>query len=42
VVHGISIQARDGATREELTAVVAHALAAFDRITRVNDPAGLA
>lgn len=42
VVHGLSIQARDGATREELKAVVVHALAAFDRITRVNDPAGLA
>jgi AcrR family transcriptional regulator len=42
VVNGLSIQARDGATREELTAVVAHAQAAFDRITRVNDPASLA
>jgi AcrR family transcriptional regulator len=41
VVHGISIQARDGATREELTAAVAHALAAFDRVARVNDPVGL-
>ncbi|WP_343039481.1 TetR/AcrR family transcriptional regulator [Microvirga makkahensis] len=42
VVHGISIQARDGATRKELGAVVLHALAAFDRATRVNDPAGSA
>lgn len=37
LVHGISIQARDGVTREELNAVVAHALAAFDRIARVNN-----
>ncbi|HZH51455.1 MAG TPA: TetR/AcrR family transcriptional regulator [Microvirga sp.] len=42
LVHGISIQARDGATREELKAVVVHALASFDRATRVNDPAGSA
>jgi AcrR family transcriptional regulator len=41
VVQGISIQARDGASREELKAVVAHALAAFDRVARVNDPAGI-
>jgi AcrR family transcriptional regulator len=41
VVHGISIQARDGSSREELTAVVIHALAAFDRVARVNDPVGL-
>lgn len=40
VMHGISIQARDGATRKELATVVAHALAAFDRMTRANDPAG--
>ncbi|MCB8822928.1 TetR/AcrR family transcriptional regulator [Microvirga rosea] len=42
VVHGLSIQARDGATCDELTAILAHALAPFDRITRVNDPVGLA
>lgn len=40
VLHGIAIQARDGATREELSAIVAHALAAFDRVARVNGPAG--
>lgn len=40
VMHGISIQARDGAAREELTAVIAHSLAALDRVARVNGPAG--
>jgi AcrR family transcriptional regulator len=42
LVHGVSIQARDGATRDELKAVVVHALAAFDHATRLNDPGGSA
>jgi len=38
LVHGIAIQARDGVTREELTAVVAPALAAFDCVAPTNEP----
>jgi len=36
VLHGLSIQARDGASREELASVVDHALTAFDRAARRN------
>jgi AcrR family transcriptional regulator len=36
VLHGLSIQARDGASREELAAVVDHALMAFDQAARRN------
>ncbi|MET0430590.1 MAG: TetR/AcrR family transcriptional regulator [Microvirga sp.] len=42
VTPGISIQAHDGAGREELMGIVAHALAAFDRMARVNNPSGSA
>jgi len=36
VLHGLSIQARDGASREALAAVVDHALTAFDQAARRN------
>lgn len=36
VLHGLSIQARDGASREALAAVLDHALTAFDQAARQN------
>jgi AcrR family transcriptional regulator len=41
VLNGLSIQARDGASREELRAVADHALVAFDRAARANRPGPL-
>jgi AcrR family transcriptional regulator len=40
VVQGLSIQARDGATREDLEAVVACAMAAWETLTAVPAPIG--
>ncbi|WP_181708423.1 TetR/AcrR family transcriptional regulator [Chthonobacter rhizosphaerae] len=39
VLNGLSLQARDGATRSDLMASVDHAMAAFDRTARLNAPA---
>jgi AcrR family transcriptional regulator len=38
VVHGLSVQARDGASRTELYAVVSCAMAAWDSLTSVSPP----
>jgi AcrR family transcriptional regulator len=40
VVQGLSVQARDGATRAELEAVIACAMAAWDTLTSTPSPAG--
>ena len=40
VVQGLSVQARDGATREELEAVITCAMAAWDTLTSGPAPAG--
>ncbi|WP_075217823.1 TetR/AcrR family transcriptional regulator [Mongoliimonas terrestris] len=36
VLNGLSLQARDGATRDALLATVDHAMAAFERVARTN------
>lgn len=40
VVQGLSVQARDGATRDDLEAVIDCALAAWDQVTGAASPAG--
>ena len=42
VVQGLSVQARDGATRDELEAVISCAMAAWDRLTATAPDAELA
>jgi|SRR5690348_17224468 len=41
VVQGLSIQARDGATRADLEAVITCAMAAWDPLTTPGRPSGL-
>lgn len=41
VVQGLSVQARDGATRDELEAVITCAMAAWDPLTATSSNAGL-
>jgi hypothetical protein len=40
VVQGLSVQARDGATRDELESVITCAMAAWDTLTSAPAPAG--
>jgi hypothetical protein len=40
VVQGLSIQARDGATRADLETVITCAMAAWDALTSARSPIG--
>jgi hypothetical protein len=40
VVQGLSVQARDGATRAELEAVITCAMAAWETLTSAPSPTG--